>query len=324
MKPVKEFRSVVDLSKIPIEKWVRERMYTQGYRFVGKHSAIKICEWTKKGVRGTDMCYKNKFYRISSHRCVQMSPAAIFCDFNCLHCWRSLNFRLPEKNFNWDPPEEIYEGCLKAQREIVQGFRGKGYEKLKEEKIKEAEEPMHFAISLSGEPTLYPYLPEFIALLKKKGKTAFLVTNGAHPGMIKKLLPKKYQPTNLYVTLPGPDEKTFEEECCSKVPDGWKEINKTLSLLKKFSCRTVIRLTLNKSTNMHSPEKYAKTIEKYKPSFVECKGYMAIGGAREKLGMESMPWHEDLRKFAEEISNNCSYKIVDEKKNSCVVLLKKG
>jgi tRNA wybutosine-synthesizing protein 1 len=322
MKPVKEFRSVVDLSKIPIENWIRERMFVQGYRFVGKHSAVKICEWTKKCIRGCDSCYKNKFYGIDSHRCVQMSPAAIFCDFNCVHCWRSLNFRLPNENFEWDLPEEIYEGCMKAQREIIQGFKGMGYEKLNKKKVKEAEEPMHFAISLSGEPTLYPRLPEFIDLLKKNGKTAFLVTNGAHPEMTKKLI--GHQPTNLYVTLPGPDEETFEEECCSKIPDGWKKINETLSLLKRFSCRTVIRLTLNKTTNMHSPEKYASIIERYGPDFVECKGYMAVGGAREKLGMGAMPWHKDVKNFAEEISSHCSYKIVDEKENSCVVLLKKS
>lgn len=321
MRPLKEFKAVVDLSEVGVEKWIAERMYAQGYRFVGKHSAIKICEWTKKGIRGKDSCYKNKFYGINSHRCVQMSPAAIFCDFNCLHCWRSLNFRLPEKDFGWDSPEEIYEGCLKAQKEIVQGFKGKGNERIDKRKLGEAEEPMHFAISLSGEPTLYPYLPEFIDLLKEKGKTAFLVTNGAHPEMIKKLI--KHQPTNLYVTLPGPDEETFEEECCSKIPDGWEKINETLNLLKEFSCRTVIRLTLNKNTNMHSPEKYAKIIEKYQPSFVECKGYMALGGAREKIGMAAMPWHDGLKKFAEEIAKNCSYRAVDEKKNSCVVLMTK-
>jgi len=319
MKPVKEFKASVDLSKIPIEKWVKERMYAQGYRFVGRHSAVKICEWTKKCIRGEDSCYKNKFYGIESNRCVQMSPAAIFCDFNCIHCWRSLNFRLPDREFKWDKPEDIYEGCMKAHKEIIQGFKGKGFEKLDKNKFKEAEEPKHFAISLSGEPTLYPYLPEFIDLLNKNGKTSFLVSNGAHPEMLKKLI--KSPPTNLYITLPAPDEETFEEESCAKIIDGWKRINESLSLLNKFKCKTVIRLTLNKKTNMHSPEKYAELIEKYSPDFVECKGYMAIGGAREKLGVEAMPWHKEVKKFAKEITKNCSYKIVGEKENSCVVLL---
>lgn len=319
MKSVKKTKAQVDLSKVSLEAEVAMKMYAQGYRFVGRHSAIKVCEWTKNDIRGKDSCYKNKFYGIDSRRCVQMSPAAFFCDFNCRHCWRSLQFRMPPKDFEWDEPEKIYKGCIKSQRDIVQGFKGKGFEKIDLDNVRQAEEPMHFAISLSGEPTLYPYLPELIDLIKDNGKTAFLVTNGAHPEMIKKLL--KHQPTNLYITLPGPDEESYEEECCAKIINGWYKIMESLSLIKDFSCRTVIMLTLNKHLNMHSPEKYAKIIDECQPEFVECKGYMAVGGARDKMGMDAMPWHEEVRKFAKEIEKHCSYKIVNEKINSCVVLL---
>ena len=30
----------------------------QGYRIVGNHSAIKVCHWTKRAIRGEDVCYK--------------------------------------------------------------------------------------------------------------------------------------------------------------------------------------------------------------------------------------------------------------------------
>jgi len=323
MKPINDFKADVDLSNVAVPKWIAEVMYKQGYRFVGGHSAIKICEWTRKCIRCKGNCYKQKFYGIDSHRCVQMSPAVMFCDFNCVHCWRSLDFRLPESDFKWDTPEKIYEGCIEAQRKVIQGFRGVGHEEEHEGNLSEAEEPMHFAISLSGEPCLYPHLPEFIELLKKKGKSAFLVTNGAHPEMIERLLPEKYQPTNLYLTLPGPDENTFEDECGSKILGGWDKIHETLALLRRFSCRTVVRLTLSKKTNMHSPEKYAEIVDEYGPDFVECKGYMAIGGAREKMGPEAMPWHDNLREFAREIEKYSSYSIKDEKEDSCVVLLSK-
>ena len=49
-----------------------------GYRFIGRHSAIKICEWARSAIRGKSFCYKQKFYGIQSHRCIQMSPAGIF------------------------------------------------------------------------------------------------------------------------------------------------------------------------------------------------------------------------------------------------------
>ena len=318
MKPLKkEFKAIVDLSALPVEKWRAERMYAQGYRFIGKHSAVKLCMWNKKAIRNRGQCYKNKFYGIASHRCVQMSPAAIFCDFNCLHCWRSLQFHLPKENFEWDKPELIFQGCIDAYVKIIQGFKGQGNKA--NPRILEAEKPNHFAISLSGEPTLYPYLPELIDIIKSNKMTVFLVTNGAHAQMIEKLV--SHQPTNLYVTLPASDEKTFEQECFPMIDGAWKKIHESLSLFKKFSCRTIIRLTLSRKSNMYSPEKYAEIIDKYQPDFVECKGYVACGGAREKMGVEAMPFFDEILDFARKIEKNSSYKIMNSEKSSRVALL---
>jgi len=317
MKPLEKFKAKTDLSNVLVKRWIAERMYSQGYRFVGKHSAIKICEWTRKGIRGTNHCYKQKFYNIKSHRCVQMSPAAFFCDFNCLHCWRSLNFTTPKKDLPWDSPKSIFESCISEQKKIIQGF--KGLKNPIKSRIEEAEKPTHFAISLSGEPTLYPYLPELIKLIKSKGMTAFLVTNGAHPEIIQKLI--KNQPTNLYVSLHAPDKQTYKKQCKPLINNEWKRLNQTLSLLKQFSCNTVIRLTLSKETNMHSPEKYSAIIEKYRPTFVECKGYVAAGGARIKMGTKAMPSFAEMFSFAKEIEKNTSYKIINTEKVSNVILL---
>lgn len=318
MKPVSKFKAKIDLSNVALPKWKAERMYSQGYRFVGKHSAIKVCTWTKKCIRGQSCCYKNQFYGINSHQCVQMTPVAFFCDFNCLHCWRSLNFTLPPKNFVWDLPEKIIEGCIKEHVKFLQGFFGN---KAHLEKMKEAIKPKHFAISLSGEPTLYPYLPEMIDLLRKKGMTSFLVTNGAHPDKVKILL--KHQPTNLYVTLAAPNKEIFKKECCPIIKDGWKKLNETLSLLKEFDCNTVIRLTLSKKTNMFYPEQYAKIIKSAQPKYVEVKGYMAVGGARAKMGVEAMPSFEEILDFAGKISKLTNYPITDSNSSSNVALLKK-
>jgi len=48
-------------------------------------------------------------------------------------------------------------------------------------KWEEAQEPTQFAISLSGEPTLYEKVGELIEELRRRGKTSFLVTNGLYP-----------------------------------------------------------------------------------------------------------------------------------------------
>ena len=69
--------------------------------------------------------------------------------------------------------------------------------------------PKHFAFSLSGEPTFYPRLPELIDELKKRNITSFLVTNGTNPEMLKKLI--EHPPTQLYLTLPAPDEETYKK-----------------------------------------------------------------------------------------------------------------
>ena len=74
---------------------------------------------------------------------------------------------------------------------------------------------------------------------------------------------------------------------------------------------------------MINSEEYAKIIEEAKPKFVEVKSYMAVGGAREKMGYKAMPLFSEILSFAKEIEKNSSYKIVDKKEDSRVVLLKR-
>ena len=80
---------------------------------------------------------------------------------------------------------------------------------------------------------------------------------------------------------------------------------------------------LSKASNMTNPEEYAKIIEEAKPKFVEVKSYMAVGGAREKMGYKTMPLFPEILDFAKQIEKNCNYKISDSKEDSRVVLLKR-
>ena len=52
---------------------------------------------------------------------------------------------------------------------------------------------------------------------EKRKINSFLVTNGTQPAMLKKLLEKKAQPTQLYITLPAPDKATYENYKNSKL-----------------------------------------------------------------------------------------------------------
>ena len=301
-----------------VPKELKELLGKQHYRFAGSHTAVKICEWTKKSLRDEDVCYKEKFYGIRSHLCCQMSPAINVCSHSCLFCWRPTEYNLGTK-IKWaDKPKDIIDNCIKAQRKLLNGFWGN--EKANKKKLKEAQNPRMFAISLSGEPTLYPQLPELIKELHKRKINQFLVTNGTQPDMLKKLLDKKAEPTQLYITLPAPDREIYLKCCRPLIKDGWKKINGSLKLLKKFK-RSVIRLTLVKDENMIKPEKYATIIKKAKPNFIECKAYMWVGYSRERLNIKNMPIHEEIKEFAKKISKYSGYKIIDEKKESRVVLL---
>ncbi|HJO02132.1 MAG: 4-demethylwyosine synthase TYW1 [Candidatus Woesearchaeota archaeon] len=292
-----------------------KQRYSEGYRLVGNHSAVKICEYCKKAITGKDVCYKNTFYGIESWRCVQMSPT-FFCDHRCVFCWRDIEYVWPKWQGPVDDPKDIVEGCIKAHIELLQGFKGNS--EAIAEKVKEMGKPLHFAISLTGEPTMYPKLPEMIDFIKEKGMTAFLVTNGTIPFMVEKLI--AHQPTQLYISVYGPNKEIYQKTANPISKDAWEKLHKSLSIMHKFK-RNVVRLTLVKNYNFVDPEGYARLIEKYKPMFVECKGFSFIGHAQERLQVHNMPYNDEVLEFAKKIQQNSSYKLIDSKKESRVALL---
>ena len=303
---------------------VSEILKKQHYAIAGKNSGIQVCRWTKKSLINEGECYKEKFYGILSHRCCQMSPAVIWCQNKCEHCWRAIELSLGKKINDIDEPKKIISECIKAQRKMISGF--KGNKKVDMKKWKEAQEPSQFAISLSGEPTLYPKLAELILELKIQGKTSFIVTNGLLPDKILEMKKKKALPTQLYVSLNYPDEKIFRKITKNKSRDAWKNLNKSLELMKKLPTRKVIRITLVRDLNMQNEKDYAKLIKKAFPDFIEVKGYMSVGFARKRLGYERMPTHKEVKKFAEKLLKYLKsekYKFLDEKIESRVVLLGK-
>ena len=161
---------------------LKKLLEKQQYGFVGSHSAVKICAWTKKSLLNQGTCYKQKFYGINSHRCCQITPSIGFCQYLCEICWRPVEHTIGTKlDFKVDDPKEIVKNSVKAQKTLLSGFGGN--EKADKEKLKQAQNPIHYAISLSGEPTLYPKLSELIKELKKENKSTFVVTNGMLPSL---------------------------------------------------------------------------------------------------------------------------------------------
>ncbi|MDD5474146.1 MAG: 4-demethylwyosine synthase TYW1 [Candidatus Methanoperedens sp.] len=284
-----------------------------GYHLAGTHGAVKTCLWLNKSLRNAGSCYKSKFYGISSHRCIQMTPTLV-CNHRCLHCWRAIEVPV-EVPKEWDSPQEIVDSCLAEQRRLVSGYGGSEF--MDKARWKEAFEPKHVAISLSGEPTLYPYLPELIEEFHKNEHTTFVVTNGTNPEMVEKL-----NPTQLYISLNAPD-KSIYEKVCSPAGDTWENIQQSLEVMKGSKSRTAVRITLTKGVNMVNPEGFASIIRLAEPDYVELKAYMHLGFSRKRLSLDNMPSHEEVRDFSKLVAKALGYCIADEAENSRVVLLSK-
>ncbi len=284
-----------------------------GYHLAGSHGAVKTCLWLNKSLRNEGGCYKAKFYGITSHRCIQMTPTLV-CNHRCLHCWRAIEspVEIPEK---WDSPQEIVESCLAEQRRLVSGYGGS--ETMDKTKWKEAFSPKHVAISLSGEPTLYPYLPELIDEFHKKNLTTFVVTNGTNPELVGKL-----KPTQLYISLNAPDREIYSK-VCAPLGDTWENIKQSLELMKDSRTRTAVRITLTNGVNMTNPEGFARLIALAEPDYVELKAYMHLGFSRKRLTQDNMPSHEEVLHFSKKVAQALGYCIADESVNSRVVLLSK-
>lgn len=216
----------------------------------------------------------------------------------------------------WDEPEKIVDGCIKAQQQILSGY--KAQTQIDKKKYAESLVPRHVAISLAGEPTLYPMLDDLVTLFHRKGMTTFIVSNGTVPKALESL---EEEPTQLYISVCAPDEKTFRETCRPQIPGAWQKLNQTLESLRSFNCPTVLRLTLVRNHNLKSPEGYSKLIEKANPTYVEPKAFFYVGYSRMRLSYEDMPTYDEIKNFAKQLSDETGYKVIDESADSHVVLL---
>ncbi len=295
-----------------------EKLESSGYRFVGSHNhaAAKICHWTKQSILDREVCYKEKFYGIESHRCLQMAPAVPNCQQKCEFCWRDLSYTQTQWEGEYDDPKIIIDEAIKAQNNLLCGFFGN--DKANKEKLEESKTPTNAAISLAGEPMLYPEIDELIAEFNRRNFTTFVVSNGQCVDKLKNLENEPYQ---LYLSLDAPTKKIYNDVCQPQISDGWDNLNQSLDTLASFNSRTCIRTTCVKGRNMINPEKYGELIKKSNPDFVEIKAYMCVGSSRYRLTPDNMPTFDEVKSFAQKIGENCGKKIVNESEVSRVVLL---
>ncbi|OYT34088.1 MAG: 4-demethylwyosine synthase TYW1 [Candidatus Aenigmarchaeota archaeon ex4484_52] len=289
------------------------------------HSAVQICSWTKKSLVKNLVCYKEKFYGIDCHKCMQFTPLSLWCTNNCIFCWRPASYLNNfDKTSRIEYPKQIIENLIIERKKLLIGF--KGNDKINKSKLEDAFIPNHFAVSLSGEPCLYPKLCGIIDYLKnkKKARTIFLVTNGQVPQKIEELNKNNCLPTQLYISVSAPTEEKYLEISRSRQKNSWNLFNKSLNIIRKLKCRTILRMTMINKINTdekYFPD-YANLIKKANPDFVEVKSYINIGESQKQLEKANQCSFEQIQEISKKLCNYISFDYANDAENSKICLLK--
>lgn len=300
----------------------------EGYRLIGTHSAVKLCRWTKHQLRGRGGCYKHTFYGITSYQCMEATPS-LACANKCVFCWR--HHKNPVgKEWRWktDDPNYIVEQAVQTHVQMIKEARG--IPGVRMDRWQEALTVRHCALSLVGEPIMYPRIDELLADLHRRKISTFLVTNGQHPAAIESLRPI----TQLYVSVDAPTQESLIAIDRPLFRDAWDRLKKSLCSLKSKGQRTVARLTVVKGWNSDEISGYARLIALGQVSLVEVKGVTFCGKSdASNLNMTNTPWHHEVvdltRTLMEELTKMRAkgnadipeYELACEHKHSCSVLL---
>ncbi|KAI2499994.1 Wyosine base formation [Fragilaria crotonensis] len=197
---------------------------------------------------------------------------SLACANKCVFCWR--HHKNPVgKEWRWktDDPYMIVEEAVKEH--ILMIKETKGIPGVKMDRWREAHTVRHCALSLVGEPIMYPRIDEFLGELHRRQISTYLVTNGQHPQSIASIRPI----TQLYVSVDAPTPETLIAIDRPLFQDAWERLQESLRMLKKKGQRTVARLTVVKGWNSDEVEGYAKLIALGHVSLVEVKGLHSVG-----------------------------------------------
>eukprot|EP01054_Gregarina_sp_Poly1_P002221 Gregarina_sp_Poly_1__2220@NODE_1593_length_3762_cov_126_889310_g1049_i0_p1_GENE_NODE_1593_length_3762_cov_126_889310_g1049_i0NODE_1593_length_3762_cov_126_889310_g1049_i0_p1_ORF_typecomplete_len642_score64_72Wyosine_form/PF08608_12/2_7e20Radical_SAM/PF04055_21/1_9e17Flavodoxin_1/PF00258_25/6_5e13Fer4_14/PF13394_6/0_00057Fer4_12/PF13353_6/1_7e04Fer4_12/PF13353_6/3_4e02Fer4_12/PF13353_6/0_0012DUF2605/PF10792_9/90DUF2605/PF10792_9/14DUF2605/PF10792_9/4_1e03_NODE_1593_length_3762_cov_126_889310_g104 len=307
----------------------RKILERQGYKLIGTHSAIKLCRWTKHQLRGQGGCYKHTFYGINSHQCME-ATSSLACANKCVFCWR--HHKNPVGTYwRWkiDEPSMIVQEGLKHQHTLIKecwgvpGVQEKG-------RFPEGMAVRHCALSLVGEPIMYPRINELIEELHQRRISTFLVTNAQFPEQIRDLT----LCTQLYVSIDGTTPEALKKIDRPLFIDYWERFRRSLIFLKERKERTVYRVTLVKHYNDESPASYVELVALGCPDLIELKGVTFAGHSLTSgIRMSNVPTHDEVISFGQRLcqclqawrqsvdSEFPEYEIALEHEHSCSVLL---
>ncbi|XP_070762325.1 S-adenosyl-L-methionine-dependent tRNA 4-demethylwyosine synthase TYW1 [Enoplosus armatus] len=296
---------------------LREALTKQGYKLIGSHSGVKLCRWTKSMLRGRGGCYKHTFYGIESHRCMETTPS-LACANKCVFCWRHhTNPVGTEWRWKMDSAEKILQDAMEKHQNMIRQFRG--VPGVKPERYEEGLAVKHCALSLVGEPIMYPEINTFIRLLHSHHISSFLVTNAQFPQEIRSLVPV----TQLYVSVDASTKDSLKKIDRPLFKDFWPRFLDSLRALGEKRQRTVYRLTLVKSWNVEEMQAYSELIALGQPDFIEVKGVTYCGeSSASSLTMANVPWHQEVVAFVQQLADMLpQYEIACEHEHSNCLLI---
>jgi len=219
-----------------------------------------------------------------------------------------------------DPPLAIVAEGIEQHQKMIRECRG--IPGVQKERLDEAMTVRHCALSLVGEPIMYPRINEFITDLHKRKISTFLVTNAQFPEAIRNLVPV----TQLYVSVDAGTKDALKAVDRPLFSDFWERYLESLRALGEKGQRTVYRLTLVKDHNMAECADYARLVALGRPDFIEIKSVTFCGESKaSSLTLTNVPWHEEVKTFAstmlghERLSEQ--YEMACEHQHSCIVLL---
>jgi tRNA wybutosine-synthesizing protein 1 len=138
----------------------------------------------------------------------------------------------------------IVSDAISKHQHLVKQLRG--LPGLRLDRWHEAFTVRHCALSLVGEPIMYPHISALVRLLHERRISTFLVTNAQFPEAISNLGPV----TQLYVSIDAATKDTLRAIDRPLFADFYERFLGSLDALRTKRQRTVYRMTLVKGGNM--------------------------------------------------------------------------
>ncbi|MEJ1286965.1 hypothetical protein NN561_017979 [Cricetulus griseus] len=174
------------------------------------------------------------------------------------------------------------EGRAMITPALREALTKQGVPGLKAERFEEGMEVKHCALSLVGEPIMYPEINRLLKLLHQHGISSFLVTNAQFPEEIRNLRPV----TQLYVSVDASTKDSLKKIDRPLFKDFWQRF---LDSLKALAAKGVT--------------------------------YCGESAAS-SLTMANVPWHEEVVRFVQELVDLLpDYEIACEHEHSNCLLI---